>query len=391
VTGLWAPRELFEDVHEDFRGNVRGFVERHIGPYVEEWDDAGEVPRDLWLAAARQGLLGLSVPEEFGGGAQADYRFRCVLIEELLRANAASVNAGFSTHEDVVLPYLRDLCDADQARRWLPGLCAGEKISAIAMTEPGAGSDLRGIKTHAVRDGSDWIVNGAKMFITNGLLSDLVIAVVRTDPDPSAGSRAFSLLVLERGMPGFERGRKLSKVGMHGQDTAELIFGDVRVPAANVLGDVGGGLAQLMAHLPGERLSIAVTACAGARAALSWTVDYVRERNVFGKSLADFQNTQFVLAECGTELDVTQAYVDDAVRRWNQKRLSAVDAAKAKWWATEMNKRVVDRCVQLFGGYGYMVEYPIARAYADVRISTIFGGTTEIMKVIIARDLLATP
>jgi alkylation response protein AidB-like acyl-CoA dehydrogenase len=389
MAGLWASRDLFEDVHQDFRSSVRSFVDKHVGPHVEKWDDAGEVPRDLWLAAGRQGLLGMSVEEELGGGAEGDYRFRCVLIEELLRANAASVNAGFSTHEDVVLPYFRDLCDAEQARRWLPGLCAGEHIGAIAMTEPGAGSDLRGIRTNATRDGSDLIVNGTKTFITNGLLSDLVIAVVRTDPDPSAGSRAFSLLVLERGMPGFERGRKLIKVGMRGQDTAELVFDDVRVPAANVLGDIGDGLPQLMAHLPGERLSIAVTACAGARAALSWTVDYVRDRTAFGKTLADFQNTQFVLAELVTELDVTQAYVDDAVRRSNEARLSAIDAAKAKWWATEMNKRVVDRCVQLFGGYGYMLEYPIARAYTDVRISTIFGGTTEIMKVIIARDLLA--
>jgi alkylation response protein AidB-like acyl-CoA dehydrogenase len=388
LAGLWAPRALFEDVHHEFRDSVARFVEQHVHPYVEAWDTEGTVPRSLWEAAARQGLLGLSIPEELGGGGEADYRFRAVLIEEALRVNAASVNAGFSTHEDVVLPYFRDLCDSEQAPRWLPGLCSGETIGAIAMTEPGAGSDLRGIRTHARRDGSGWLLNGAKTFITNGIHSDVVIVVARTDASADADNRAFTLFVVERGMPGFERGRKLDKIGMRSQDTAELVFDEVRLPAANVLGEVGGGLPQLMAHLPVERLSIAVTACAGARAALSWTVDYVRDRSAFGAPLASFQNTRFVLAELVTELDVTQTYVDDAIRRVNAGQLSAVHAAKSKWWATEMHKRVVDRCVQLFGGYGYMLEYPIARAYTDIRVSTIFGGTTEIMKIIIARDLL---
>lgn len=389
MADLWARRALFDDVHHAFRDSVRGFVERNIAPFVDEWDTATEVPRELWRDAAKLGLIGMAVDAEYGGGGEADYRFRCVFIEELIRVNAASVNTGLSTHEDVVLPYVRDLVTPEQAARWLPGLTSGELISAIAMTEPGAGSDLRGLRTHAVRDGDDWIVNGTKTFITNGILSDLVVAVVRTDPDPAAGSSAFSLMVIERGMPGFERGRKLHKVGLRGQDTAELIFTDVRVPADNVLGPVGSGLRQLMSHLPVERLSLAVTACAGARAALGWTLDYVRERTAFGKTLGEFQNTQFALAEMVTELDVTQAYVDEAVRRVNAGELSAVDAAKAKWWATETHKRIVDRCLQFFGGYGYMLEYPIARAYTDIRISTIFGGTTEIMKTIIARDLLA--
>lgn len=387
MADLWRSRPLFDDVHEQFRDSVRRFVEKRIEPHVEAWDDETQVPRSIWLEAGGQGWLGLSVDEMYGGGGIADYRFRCVLIEEALRVNAASVNAGFSTHEDVALPYIRDLSTTEQAQRWLPGCCTGESIGAVAMTEPGAGSDLRGIRTRATRDGSDWILNGSKTFITNGILSDFVIVVARTDPD--AESRAFSLLVVERGMPGFERGRKLRKIGMRGQDTAELVFTDVRIPAANVLGEIGAGLRQLITHLPVERLSIAVTACAGARATLAWTIDYVRSRSAFGKTVADFQNTQFVLAELATELDVTQTYVDDAVRRHNAGELSGVDAAKAKWWATEMHKRTVDRCLQLFGGYGYMLEYPIARAYTDTRISTIFGGTTEIMKVIIARDLLA--
>jgi alkylation response protein AidB-like acyl-CoA dehydrogenase len=388
VPDLWQRRPVFDDDHEAFRSSVRQFVERSVRPNIEAWDEAGTAPRELWLEAGRQGFLGLNAPEEHGGGGVTDYRFRCAMIEELARVNAASVAAGFSCHTDIVVPYVFDLADDAQAARWLPGMVSGEILGAIAMTEPGAGSDLQGIRTTARRDGGEWVLNGTKTFITNGIASDLVVVVARTDPSPDAGSRAFSLFVVERDTPGFSRGRKLEKVGLRGQDTAELIFDEVRLPDDHLLGDEGRGLHHLMSHLPLERLSIAVTACGGTRAALEWTLEYVEERKAFGQPIADFQNTRFALAEMVTELEVTQAYVDAAVLRLNEGQLSAVDAAKAKWWASEMHKRTVDRCVQFFGGYGYMLEYPIARAYADTRITTIFGGTTEIMKHIIARDLL---
>ncbi len=385
---LWERRELFNDDHQAYRGAVRAFAERQLVD-ATQWDDDGMIPRELWLRAGDQGLLGVNAPSEYGGGgALRDFAFRVVAIEELARAGASSFNAGTSCHADIVLPYLAALATPEQSGRWMPPMCSGELIGAIAMTEPGAGSDLRGIRTTARPTGDGWVLNGAKTFITNGIYSGLVVVVARTDPDPDAGSRAFSLLVVEEGMAGFARGRKLEKVGLRGQDTAELNFIDVEVPAGNVLGEVGRGLHYLMANLPVERLSIAVTACAGARAALDWTLDHVRTREAFGQRIADFQNTQFEVAEMVTELEVTQAYVDRAVARHDAGALTPVDAAKAKWWATEMHKRTVDRCLQLFGGYGYMLEYPIARAYLDTRVTTIYGGTTEIMKHLIARDVL---
>ncbi|WP_433066465.1 acyl-CoA dehydrogenase family protein [Dactylosporangium sp. CS-033363] len=386
---MWARRPFFSADQEAFRASVAEYLARNVTANVEPWDEAGVIPREPWVEAGRQGLLGINAPEEHGGGgALRDFGFRCAMMEEFARVGATSLASGFAVHADIVLPYFFDLATPEQAARWLPGLCSGEKIGAIAMTEPGTGSDLQGITTTARLDGDHWVLNGAKTFISNGILSDLVIVVARTDPDPAAGSRAFSLLVAERGMPGFERGRKLAKVGLKSQDTAELYFDDAIVPAGNVLGEVGRGLSYLMSHLPLERLGIAVAACAGARAALAWTLGYVTERRAFGQAVAGFQNTRFAIAEMLTELEVSQAYVDDAVLRFNRGELNAVDAAKAKWWATEMHKRLVDRCVQLFGGYGYMLEYPIARAYADTRVTTIYGGTTEIMKHIIARDVL---
>jgi alkylation response protein AidB-like acyl-CoA dehydrogenase len=388
MAALYARRDLFEDEHEAFRDSVRAFLARQVVDHVEEWEEAESIPRQVWKEAGAQGFIGLPVGVEHGGGGVDDYRFRVAMIEEAARVGATSMAAGFSTHTDIVLPYLVDLATPEQASRWLPALASGEHIGAIAMTEPGAGSDLRGIRTTARRDGQDWVINGAKTFITNGINADVVVVVARTDPDPDAGSRAFSLIVVEDGTEGFSRGRRLKKVGQKAQDTAELSFTDVRVGPDAVLGEVGAGLPALMSHLPLERASIAVTACASARAAISWTIDYVKERHAFGRSIAEFQNTQFTIAEMVTELEVTQAYVDDAVLRLNAGTFSAVDAAKAKWWATEMHKRVVDRCVQLFGGYGYMLEYPIARAFADTRVTTIYGGTTEIMKTIIARDVL---
>jgi long-chain-acyl-CoA dehydrogenase len=306
-------------------------------------------------------------------------------MEEFARAGATSISSGFGLQDDIASPYIVDLGTDEQKSRWLPKMASGEYIGAIAMTEPGAGSDLQGIRTTAVRDGDEWVVNGAKTFITNGINSDLVIAVARTDPN--AGSRGISLLVVERGMPGFSRGRKLDKIGLHGQDTAELFFDDVRVPATNLLGREGGGFVHLMERLPRERMSIAVMGLASARAALGWTVEYTANRTAFGQPIAAFQNTQFELASMVTEVDVLEAYVDKAVLALNAGELTVVDAAKAKLWATDVQNRVLDRCLQLFGGYGYMSEYPIARAFTDARVQKIYGGTSEIMKTIIAREI----
>ena len=385
---LWRRRDLFDDEHEAFRETVRQFLSRQVVDHVENWDRQADVPREVWLAAGRQGLLGLNVPEQYGGGGTEDYRFRVAMIEACARVPATSLAAGFATQTDIVLPYVIHLATPEQSARWLPKLVTGEYIGAIAMTEPGAGSDLQGITTSAKQDGDGWVLNGAKTFITNGIHADLVVVVARTAGNRTGGSSAFSLFVVEDGTAGFTRGRKLDKVGLKAQDTAELFFDNVRLGQEQLLGQVGGGLPTLMSHLPLERLSIAVTACAGARAALAWTLDYVSERRAFGRPIAQFQNTQFAVAEMVTELDVTQSYVDNLVLALNRNALDPVDAAKAKWWATEMHKRVVDRCVQLFGGYGYMLEYPIARAYADTRITTIFGGTTEIMKIVVARAVL---
>ena len=374
--------------HDDFRATVRAFVAREVAPHLDDWDERHLIDRGTWHAAGKQGLLGLMVPEHLGGGGAADYRFRYVLCEEIAAVGAASLNSGFALQDDIAIPYLLRLGTAEQHRRWLPRMCAGELIGAIAMTEPSAGSDLQGIQATARPDGADWILNGAKTFITNGIQSDLVIVVARTGQKEGSGPPPFGLFVVERDTPGFARGRQLRKVGLQAQDTAELSFTDVRVPAANVLGDPRQGFVYLMDNLPLERLSIAVTSLGAAQAALGWTTDYVRERKAFGKALAALQNTQFAIAEMVTEIDVTRAYLQQCVLAHNAGTLTAVDAAKAKWWSTEMHKRVVDRCVQLFGGYGYMMEYPIARAYLDARIQTIYGGATEIMKVLIARDAL---
>jgi long-chain-acyl-CoA dehydrogenase len=378
-------RDLYQPDHEAFREVVRAFVKREVVPHQQRWEEQRSVDRQAWLAAGKQSIIGLPVPERFGGAGTGDFRYRCVVMEELARVSAASLSSGFGLQDDIAIPYIVDLGTEEQKARWLPPMATGECIGAIAMTEPGAGSDLQGIRTAAVREDDHWVLSGAKTFITNGIHSDLVIVVARTDPD--AGSRGISLLVAERGMPGFTRGRQLDKIGLHAQDTAELFFYDVRVPAANLLGREGGGFVHLMERLPRERLSIAMMALASSRAALDWTVDYVTQRTAFGRPLAAFQNTQFELATAVTEVDVLEAYLDKAVLALNAGTLSAVDAAKAKLWATEVQHRVLDRCLQLFGGYGYMAEYPIARAYADARVQTIYGGTSEIMKTIIARDV----
>ena len=374
---------LYDAEHEAFRDTVRAFVATRITPFHGEWEKAGVVDRGVWLEAGRQGLLGTDVPEAYGGGGVTDFRYNAVIGEELTKAGASGV--GFTLHNDVVAPYLLTLTDDEQKQRWLPGFTSGQTITAIAMSEPGAGSDLQGLTTSARRDGSDWIVNGSKTFITNGITSDLVIVVVRTDPD--AGARGFSLLVLERGMKGFERGRNLDKVGMKAQDTAELFFDDVRVPAANLIGTEGGGFIHLMEKLPQERLSIAVVAVAAARSVLDLTVAYCKERTAFGKPIGSFQHNRFVIAEMATEVEIAEHYLEKAVREHNAGRFTVQDAALAKWWTTALQTRVVDRCVQLHGGYGYMLEYPVARAFIDSRVQTIYGGTTEVMKEIIGRSL----
>ncbi|MGW5152544.1 acyl-CoA dehydrogenase family protein [Rhodococcus koreensis] len=378
-------RTIFEKDHEAYRETVREFLAREIEPNYEQWEADRLIDRSAWLAAGKSGIVGLAVPEEFGGSGVTDFRFRYVVAEEIARTATTSFGSGLALQDDIAIPYIANLGTDEQKQRWLPGMAAGELIGAIAMTEPGTGSDLQGIKTTAVRDGDDWVINGQKTFITNGIHSDVVIVVARTDPN--AGSKGFSLLVVERGMPGFSRGRKLHKVGLAGQDTAELVFEDVRVPSANLLGTEGRGFVHLMENLPLERISIAVNAITAAKAAYRWTRDYVFERKAFGKPIGDLQNTRFALAEMLTEIEVTESHIDRCVLALNAGELTAVDAAKGKWWASELQKRVVDRCVQLHGGYGYMMEYPIGRAYVDSRIQTIYGGTTEIMKEIIGRDI----
>jgi alkylation response protein AidB-like acyl-CoA dehydrogenase len=374
---------LYEAEHEAFRASVREFLAKEVVPHHDAWEEAGVVDRAVWLKAGGQGLLGMDVAEEYGGGGVEDFRYNAVLAAEVSRVGATGL--GFTLHNDVVAPYLTELGTAEQKARWLPGFVRGEIITAIAMSEPGAGSDLQGLKTTAVRDGDDWVLHGSKTFITNGLLADLVIVVARTDPE--AGARGFSLLVVERGMPGFERGRKLDKIGMKAQDTAELFFEDVRVPAANLLGTEGMGFIHLMTNLPQERLSIAAVAVAASRIVLDRTVEYCKERTAFGRPIGKFQNTRFELAEMHTEVTIAETYLEKAILEHNAGRFTVEDAAMAKWWTTELQKRVVDRCLQLHGGYGYMLEYPVAKAFVNSRVQTIYGGTTEIMKEIVGRSL----
>jgi alkylation response protein AidB-like acyl-CoA dehydrogenase len=379
------PRTIYDDEHEQFRTAFRSWLDNEVVPHHEEWERDGITPRSLWLEAGKHGFLGLTVDEAFGGGGTADYRFAAVMQEEISDTGVIGSANGITLHNDIVLPYLVALCNDQQRSRWLPGACTGEIITAIAMTEPHTGSDLAGIKSTALRHGDTYLLNGAKTFISNGINSDAVIVVALTDP--SAGHRGFSLLVVERGMKGFERGRNLDKLGMHAQDTAELFFDDVEVPAANLLGDEGKGFYYLMHNLAQERLGMAVGAVAVCQAALNWTLDYTTGRTAFGQPLARFQHNKFLLAELSTETQVAQVYVDRCIELHNEGSLSAEQAAAAKYWTTELQNKVVDRCLQLHGGYGYMREYPIARAWADSRIQTIYGGTSEIMKEIVGRSI----
>jgi alkylation response protein AidB-like acyl-CoA dehydrogenase len=379
-------RTIFDEEHDLFREGFRQFIAKEITPLFPLWERDGIVPRTLFEQAGASGFLGTQVPEEFGGGGTDDFRFNAIITEELMYAGHAGVVLCFSTHNDVCLPYLLGLGTEEQKARWLPGICSGGSVTAIAMTEPDTGSDLASIRTSGVRDGDCFIVNGAKTFISNGINADLVITAVKTDPHQRHAG--MTLMVLERGMEGFGRGRNLEKVGLHCQDTAELLFENVRVPVSNVLGGVGDGFSNLVHNLPQERLGIAIGGVAAAAAVLRLTIDYTKERTAFGSPVAGFQNSKFRLAEMATEVDVAQTFVDRCIDELRRGSLTGTDAAKAKWWCTELQKRTVDTCVQLHGGYGYMLEYPVARAYLDARITTIYGGTTEIMKEIIGRSLI---
>jgi alkylation response protein AidB-like acyl-CoA dehydrogenase len=369
--------------HESFRQTVRTFMEREVVPKHKEWEQAGQVDREVWRKAGAQGLLCFDVEEQYGGAGIRDFRFNQVLAEESARANASG--PGFIVHTDIIVPYISALGTEEQKQRWLPGCVSGELITAIAMTEPGAGSDLQGVRTTAIDKGDHYVLNGSKTFISNGILSDLVVVVAKTDPE--AGHKGISLLVVERGMEGFERGRNLEKVGLKAQDTSELFFDNVVVPKENLLGEEGKGFIYLMMNLPQERLSIAMMASAACQLVLDLSLDYAKERKAFGKPIGAFQHNRFLLAEMATEARVCQTFVDESVRLHNEGKLDHVGAAMAKWWCTELQTRMVDRGVQLHGGYGYMLEYPIAQAFLDSRIQTIYGGTTEIQKEIIGRSM----
>ena len=376
-------RTLFEPEHELFRESYQKFLAQHVAPNHEKWEEQNIVDRDVWVEAGKQGFLGTAVPEEFGGGGVKDFRYNAIITEETTKGGFSGI--GFTLHNDVVAPYLLELSNEEQKQRWLPGFASGELISAIAMTEPGTGSDLQGIKTKAVRDGDHWVLNGSKTFITNGINADIIIVVACTDPDK--GAQGFSLLVVERDMPGFERGRNLDKIGMKAQDTAELSFTDVRVPAANLLGEEGMGFIYLMKNLPQERLSIAVVAAAAMESVLESTIQYCRDRKAFGKSIGKLPEHPIRTGRIGNG-DHGSAHPGGQVHRAAQCR-EADRAGSCDGEVVDHRSQVklIDRCLQLHGGYGYMKEYPVAKAYMDSRVQTIYGGTTEIMKEIIGRSL----
>ena len=376
-------RNILEPEHLMFRDAVRRFVEKEVKPQHAQWEEAGIVPRSVWRKAGEQGFLGVDVPEAYGGGGVKDFRYNALLIEEMARA--ATTGPGFSVHNDIVIPYLLSYANDEQKARWLPKICTGECITAVGMTEPNTGSDLASVRTTAIRIGDHYLVNGQKTFISNGILNDLVVAVVKTDP--AARHKGISLLVIEREMGGYERGRNLDKLGRKAQDTAELHFNNVQVPVSNLLGAEGQGFLYLMQQLPQERLAIAVGAVAACEGALELTMQYCHERKAFGQEIGKFQNSRFKLAEMKTEIQVARVFVDRCIEELNHDALTADEAAMAKWWTTELELKVMDQCLQLFGGYGYMLEYPITRYYLDARVQTIYGGTTEIMKEVIGRAM----
>ena len=373
--------KFLTEEHIMYRDAVREFIKRDIVPHHEQWEKDGIVPREIWLKAGENGFLCMDAPEEYGGMGVEDYRYLAILGEEMSKAGVHG--PGFAITNELVVPYLMAFANDEQKKRWLPKLATGEYVGALAMTEPNAGSDLQGVQTTAVRKGDHFVVNGQKTFISNGILADIVITYVKTTP--GEGAKGTSLLVLERGMEGFERGRNLEKIGLHAQDTAELFFTDVKVPVENMLGEEGMGFRYLMHNLPQERLSIAIGSVGQAEAALEHTVTYCKERTAFGRPIGKFQNSRFELAEMKTELQVARVFLDHCIMLQVDKELTAEEAAMAKWWCSELAHKVIDRCLQLHGGYGYMLEYPIAKFYLDHRVNPIYGGTNEIMKEIIGR------
>ena len=378
----WLARTGMTEEHHHFQQMVRRFMEKEVAPHTEEWEAAGQVSRDLWLAAGEAGLLCMAAPEEYGGTGVDDFRFNAIVNEEQVRVGSSG--PGFAVHTDINLPYIMRYADEDQKARYLPKMVSGECITAIAMTEPNTGSDLSGIRTSAVRDGDEYVVNGGKTFISNGQMADMVITVVRTSDDPHKG---LSILLIDADTPGFTRGRNLDKIGMKAQDTSELFFEDCRVPATQLLGEEGMGFLYLVGNLPQERLSIAATAVSAAEAVFVETHEYVTSRQAFGRNVGSFQNSRFLMAEMRTTIELGRVFIDRCLDLHTAGELSVEHAAMAKWWTTEMQLHVIDRCLQLHGGYGYMTEYPVARAYVNSRVQTIYGGTTEIMKEIIGRSM----
>ena len=378
-------RTIFEEDHQLFRETFRQFVEKEMVPHNNFWEQEGIVSREIFDKDGEHGFLGIDLPEEYGGGGINDYRFNQIMGEEFDLAGVAAAGSGLGLHNDICLPYFKEYCTTEQKERWMHGLINGSLITAIAMSEPGTGSDLASIATTAVKDGESYLLNGAKTFISNGINSDLVIVAAKTDLD--ARHRGISLFVVERGMEGFARGRNLEKIGRHSQDTAELFFTDVRVPSTNLLGEENQGFYYMMFNLPQERLNIAVSAVAGTQYAFNLTLEYIKERQAFGQPIGSFQNSRFKMAEIATELEFAWAFVDKCSLALNNGELTAEEAAMAKWWTTELQKRAVDQCLQLHGGYGYMDEYPISRLWRDGRVQSIYGGTTEIMKEIVGRNL----
>ena len=377
-------REIYNEDHEAFRESVQGFVRRVVEPNLESYQADKSLSRQFWLEAGAQGLLGLEIPEEFGGVEAGDYRFNAVLTEQLAKVNAAVVSC-WGIHADIVAPYIVSLGTEEQKRRWLPGIASGEILCAIGMTEPSGGSDLAALKTTAVRDGDDWVINGSKTFITNGYSAALVVVAARTDPEK--GSKGITLFGLESTLPGFGRGRKLDKVGQDESDTAELFFEDVRVTDAEVIGEPGMGFIHMMQNLPQERLGAAISNVAHAKQILVETLQYTKDRKAFGQSIGSFQYNKFLLAELFTKIEVAEAYVDKCVLAYARGELGPVDAAKAKLWTSQTQNEVLDHCVQLHGGYGYMNEYRAARAWRDARVTRIWAVSSEIMKELIGREL----
>ena len=378
------PRNIYDEDHEALRASAREFIDRVMRPRAEEMIELKSIPRDIWKEAGKQGFFGFDIPEAYGGAGVDDYRFNAVVAEEWARFNMATSSC-FGIHADVCPPYIVDLGTEEQKQRWLPGIASGDLIIGIGMTEPSGGSDLAALKTTAVRDGDDWIINGSKTFITNGYQADLVIVAARTDA--SKGAKGITLFMVERGMEGFVNGRKLDKVGMDESDTAELFFDNVRLPDENRLGEEGKGFIGMMQRLPQERVGSGIANVAQAKAILEETIEYAKDRKAFGQSIGAFQHNKFLLAELVTKIEVAEAYVDDCVLAHSKGELTAIDAAKAKWWSSQVQNDVLDACVQLYGGYGFMNEYRVARAWRDARVTKIWAGSNEIMKELIGRDL----